>query len=177
MHELGSLGGVEPGDVATWAALIYSVLTALAAGAAFFRLRKRERRQALAELHTSLTTGETAAARNTIGTLLYSASPEDRPARIECISAYFSLIWAVQRARNVFRAQLLPTSQLDSPISRWEAVTRGRRMKDAAAALSWNLAEIAENLVQFHDLHGSEWDVRDKDAWDEIGKFVNADGI
>ena len=168
---------IESGDVASWATLLFSVVTAAAAGGAFLGLRKRERRLALADLHTALTTGETAAARNTIGTLLYAAAPKDRPSRHECIRAYFSLIWAVQGARNVFRAQLLPNKQLDAPLSRWEEITRRRHMKDAAAALTWNLSEISENLVRFHDFYGSVWGVQDRDAWEEIGVFVNADAI
>lgn len=171
------IGWFELGDLATWFGVGFSVLTAVIAGIAFRQLRLRERRQALSDLQVSLTTGETAAARNVIGTLLYSDNKRDLPSRLDSISAYFALIWALQRARNVFRAQLLPSSELNSPISRWAAVTRGRRMKDAAAMLSWNINEIAENVVRFHDTYGSRWHVSDNDAWKEMSEYLNAAAI
>jgi len=169
--------GLEVGDLATWAGVLLSFATAIIAVFVFFGLRRRERRQALADLHVSLTSGETAAARNTIGTLLYSTSRSDLPSRLDAIAAYFALIWALQRSRNVFRTYLLPANELDSPMSRWGAVTRGRSRRDAAEALSWNLTEIAENVVRFHDEFCAQWDVEDADAWEEISPFVGADAI
>lgn len=168
---------VEVGDLATWAGVLLSLLTAIIAAVVFFGLRRRELRQALAELHVSLTSGETAQARNTIGTLLHSPRKGDRPPRLDAIAAYFALIWALQRSRNVFRTYLLPANQLDSPLSRWSAVAKGRSTRDAAEALSWNMSEIAENVVRFHDEFGGRWAVEDVDAWAEVSVFVGADAI
>lgn len=177
MHSFTRGNGLEVGDLATWAGVVLSLATAIIAAVVFFGLRRRERRQALGELHVSLTSGETAAARNTIGTLLYSTNSSDFPSRLDAIAAYFALIWALQRSRNVFRTYLLPANELDSPMSRWGAVTRGRSRRDAVEALSWNVTEIAENVVRFHDEFGEQWAVEDADAWDEISPFVGADAI
>ena len=93
---------LEVGDWATWVGSIGALVIAVVAGAATWQLRRRERRLALVELHAVLTSGEIAAGRNTIGTLLYSESPDEVPSRLESIEAYFRLIWAVQRACNTF---------------------------------------------------------------------------
>ena len=177
MYVITGRAGLEAGDLATWAGVFLSLVTAVIAAVVFVGLRRRERRQALADLHVSLTTGETAAARNTIGTLLYSSRRRDFPSRLDAIAAYFALIWALQRSRNVFRTYLLPADELDSPMSRWSAVTRGRSRRDAAEALSWNVTEIADNVVRFHDEFGEQWAVEDADAWDEISSFIGADAI
>lgn len=177
MYGIAGGTGLEIGDLATWAGVMLSLATAVIAAVVFVGLRRRERRQALADLHVSLTSGETAAARNTIGTLLYSSRRRDLPSRLDAIAAYFALVWALQRSRNVFRTYLLPANELDSPMSRWSAVTRGRSRRDAAEALSWNVTEIAENVVRFHDEFGKPWGVEDADAWEEISPFVGADAI
>ncbi|WP_347976177.1 hypothetical protein [Microbacterium sp. ProA8] len=177
MYAIDGGMGLELGDLATWAGVLLSLVTAVIAAVVFVGLRRRERRQALTDLHVSLTSGETAAARNTIGTLLYSSHRRDLPSRLDAIAAYFALIWALQRSRNVFRTYLLPSNELDSPMSRWGAATRGRSRRDAAEALSWNVTEIAENVVRFHDEFGRRWAVEDADAWEEISPFVGADAI
>jgi hypothetical protein len=43
--------------------------------------------------------------------------------------------------------------------------------------LSWNVTEIAENVVRFHDEFGEQWAVEDADAWEEISPFVGAEAI
>lgn len=136
-------------------------------------LRRRERRQALTELHSSLTSGETASARNLIGTLLYSAQESNQPSRAESIEAYFALIWALQRARNVFRTFGIQWTPLDAPQRRLTNVMRSGSA-DATLALTWNLIEIAENVIRFHDDYGSDWSVEDEDAWADISAYVDA---
>lgn len=177
MHATSGATGFEIGDLATWVGVLLSLVTTIIAAVISVGLRRRERRQALTDLHVSLTSGETAAARNTVGTLLYSSSTEDLPSRTDAIAAYFGLIWALQRSRNVFRTYLLPANELNSPASRWSTITRGRSRRDAADALSWNVTEIAGNVVRFHDEFGARWAVEDADAWKEIGPFVGADAI
>lgn len=162
----------EMGDAATWSTFALSLVTAIAAIVVFVRLRRRERRTAMADLHASLTSGETAQARHVIGTLLYSPSRLGRPSRLESISAYFTLIWALQRAQNVFRTHLLPSEQLDSAIPGWNTIGRGR-MQDATNALTWNLREIAENVRAFHEGYGGRWQIEDEDAWKEVRAFIN----
>ncbi|GAA3939603.1 hypothetical protein [Microbacterium soli] len=162
------------GDLATW---IEVLCTAVAGGAAvlvFVTLRLRERRQALTDLHTSLTSGEIAQARNAIGALLYSGIDGGRANRLASIEAYFTLIWAVQRARNVFRTFRIRWTSLGAP--QRQIVTRMHAgWKDASLALTWNLTEIAENIVRFHDLYGREWSIEDTDAWADISAYIDAD--
>lgn len=177
MYAMVEAIGLDIGDLATWVGVLLSLVTATIAAVVFFGLRRRERRQALSDLHVALTSGETAAARHAMGTLLYSPQTSDHPSRLDAIAAYFALIWALQRSRNVFRTYLLPANELDSPMSRWSAVTRGRSRRDAAEALSWNVTEIAENVVRFHDKFGEPWAVDDADAWKDISQFVGADTI
>lgn len=164
------------GDLATWVSVLLTVIAGVTALFGFVTLHRRERKQALTELHSSLTSGETAQARNTIGTLLHAQDEADRPARLESIAAYFSLIWAVQRARNVFRIYSLEWQDLEAPSTRLGRIKAPRR-GDAKEALTWNLSEIAVNIVQFHDLYGADWGVEDKDAWNDIGRYVNADRL
>lgn len=162
------------GDLATWVSVVFTVIAGVAATAAFAFLRRRERRQALTDLHASLTSGETARARNTVGTLLYATEPDGKPTKLEAIEAYFALIWALQRARNVFRTYSLAWRALDASPSRLSRLMVARD-DDASLALTWNLTEIAENVVRFHDLYSDAWGVEDADAWSDIGVYVNAD--
>lgn len=164
------------GDVATWATLAFTVIAGLAAAGAFWVLRRRERRQALTELHSSLTSGETAQARNVIGTLLYSSSDERRPGKADSIEAYFALIWALQRARNVFRTFNIHWTPLTASQGRLASLMSAGS-KDASLALTWNLVEIAENVARFHDLYGQEWSVSDKDAWTDIIAYVDVESL
>ncbi|WP_449407304.1 hypothetical protein [Microbacterium maritypicum] len=167
---------VPVGDWTSALGVLFSILTAVVAAFAFGSLRKRERRQALTDLHASLTSGETAAARNVIGTLLHSPNSREHPSRLDSISAYFTLIWSLQRARNVFRTQLLPAKELNAPMSKWERLVPGR-LRDATEALTWNLDEIAGNIVRFHDVYGTKWNVEDDDAWAEISAYINAERL
>lgn len=164
------------GDLATWVSLLFTVIAGVAAASAFLVLRRRERRQALTELHTSLTSGETALARNTIGSLLYAVDGSDRPDRSASIEAYFALIWALQRARNVFRTFGVRWTPLNEQQSRLSSIMRAGST-DATLALTWNLVEIAENVVRFHDLLSEEWSVEDDDAWRDISGYVDADAL
>ncbi|MEV7631208.1 hypothetical protein AB0N64_02240 [Microbacterium sp. NPDC089318] len=164
------------GDLATWISLAFTVIAGAAAAGAFWMLRRRERRQALTELHSSLTSGETATARNILGTLLYSRAEDDLPGRGESIEAYFALIWALQRARNVFRTFGIHWTRLDAPQGRLSSVMRSGTT-DATLALTWNLVEIAENVIRFHDVYSHEWQVDDEDAWADISAYVDAESL
>lgn len=168
---------IPVGDWAGLAAVVFSIITALIAWGAFASLRKRERRQALTELHASLTSGDIAEARHTIGTLLYSMRTKEHPGRLESISAYFGLIWALQRSRNVLRTHLLPWKRMNAQMSVWQRIVRGRRIEDMTRALTWNLSEIADNIVRFRFAYGEAWDIEDDDAWADISDYVNADDI
>lgn len=166
------------GDVATWVSVAFTIVTAVIAATAFVLLRKRERRQALTELHDSLTSGETARARHTLGSLLYSTSDADRPGRRECIEAYFVLIWALQRARNVFRAFGIPWERLDARQSRLTSILKNSsKKKDATIALTWNLVEVAENIVEFRYRYHEKWSIADADAWADVSTFIDAESL
>lgn len=164
------------GDLATWASLAFTIVTAVVAGCGFWLLRRRDRRQALADLHGSLTSGETAQARNVIGTLLYAQDTADHPSRLTSIEAYFALIWALQRARNVFRAYRIRWQPLDTPQSRLSKLMNAGS-NDASLALTWNLVEIAENVGQFHVKYGEAWAVDDFDAWAEMDAYIHREGL
>lgn len=164
------------GDLATWVSVAFTVIAGISAAVAFVMLRRRERRQALTDLHASLTSGETARARNTVGTLLYAQDEADHPPRLESIEAYFALIWALQRARNVFRTYSLHWIALEAPPISRSGLT-APRSNDATLALTWNLTEIAENVVQFHDLYSTGWAIEDEDAWDDIGDYVKTERL
>jgi len=159
------------GDVATWVTLGFTVITAVVAAIGFWLLRQRDRRQALADLHASLTSGETAHARNVIGTLFYSDDEKARPDREAAIESYFALIWAVQRARNVFRAYGIPWRSLDTPQSGLSKLMSAGS-NDASLALTWNLVEIAENVGRFHEKYGEAWSVDDGDAWADMDGYI-----
>lgn len=164
------------GDVATWAGAAFSLITGVVAIILATQLRNRERRLALVDLHQSLTTGETAAARNVMGTLLY-ADAGSAPTKLDSIDAYFRLIWAVQRARNVFRTYKLCWKSLSGPVSRLDRIQLGRRQRESDLALTWNLNEVAQNLVIFHDLYQEAWNVSDGDAWADVEDFVDVEAV
>lgn len=138
--------------------------------------RRRERRSALSDLHGSLTSGETAIARNTIGTLLY-ASRRYAPSKPEAIEAYFRLMWSLQRARNIYRAQGIYWKALSGPSGWFQRLLFFWRQRESRLALTWNVNEIAENIVIFHDRFSDKWDVEDDDAWEEITKFVDTEEV
>jgi hypothetical protein len=170
--------GLEPGDLAGWAAVLFSLATSIVVVCVWFQLRQRERRIALTDLHLSITTGETAVARDVLGTLFYSPREgRDQPTRADAISSYFKLIWALQRARNVFHAYGFTWTTLDTSPSRLEAGRRRRGGEDAARIMSWNLIEMARNIVMFHDTYGIDWSIADEDAWNEMASYLNPDGI
>lgn len=157
-------------ELASWIGAAGAFATAMIAIVLAVQLRKREKRQALVELHASLTSGETAAARNTIGTLLHSKKKNAKPDVLTSIDAYFKLIWAIQRARNVFRVHGFHWTSLGETW-KWNRVKRARS-KEIQAALTWNLKEIADNVVQFHAEYGEKWDVEDADAWLELSAYL-----
>lgn len=159
------------GDLSSWASVLLTLIASVAAVIGFIVLRRRERRQALTELHASLTSGETAHARHIVGSLLYSHFNDDRPERNEAITAYFHLVWAIQRARNVFRTYGLHWRSLAEP-QRTLSNLLHLNNKDSAMALTWNLVEIAENVRRFHEEWGAEWGVEDADAWADVLPYI-----
>ncbi|WP_418516901.1 hypothetical protein ACNUCX_06740 [Curtobacterium flaccumfaciens pv. flaccumfaciens] len=155
------------------AAALAAVVTAATAIVLAAQLRKRERARALSDLHEHLTTGETAHARDTLGTLLYSKQYQRKVKRLDAISSYFRLIWAVQHARNVFDRYKLDWSLRVSPDtflarSRFRRRWRTKQAREIANALTWNLREIEENLNRFHYEYSEHWAVEDDDAWQEL---------
>ena len=152
------------GDGAAWTSVLLSLLVAIVTITNWWR----EKRQALTALHVALTTGETANARNTIGTLFYSGRRLDRPGRSESIRAYFDLIWAMQRARNVFRIYKIRWL----PLRRLGGSNKTAR-SEAIDALNWNLREIADNIARFREEYGEIWAVEDEDAWLDIRDFFD----
>ena len=108
-----------------------------------------------------------------MGNLLY-AEPEDHPRKLDAIAAYFALIWALQRARNVFRTYGMQWRALNQPQRRLSALTAAGS-KDASIALTWNLTEIAENVSRFRDEYKVQWNVEDEDAWADVGAYIKGE--
>ena len=140
-------------DLANVIAACASVLTAIFAILISFGLGRREKRQAIASVHVDLTTGEAAAARDVIGSVLYARNGLGSVGRERAISSYFKLYWAVQRAENTYRVLNL------------RADSTGRFENDEEAFLSWNFREIVQNIVEFRRRYGSRLRVQDDDAW------------
>lgn len=168
------LAGLEPGDSATWLSVFLGILTTVGAVVVFAQLKTRERRQALTDLHSHLTSGEVAGARDTIGRLLYPTSDGETPASGDSIRAYFTLIWAVQRSRNVFKMNRLPWLTKSQKESVYSRLTRFGARKDAARALTWNLDEIVESVRIVHQDYHSQLELVDTDAWEEFEALMPA---
>lgn len=154
-------------DPLAWISAIGSLGTAAIAVALAIELRNRERRQALVDLHVSLTTGETARARHVVTSVLLAAQHQNKAERLFAIESSFGLIWAMQRARNVFRLHRFdwtPVAEVDAP--------RRARTREVEAMLSWNLREIALAAVEFHTRFGVSWKIRDDDAWTELSGYL-----
>ena len=160
-------------ELASWIGAVGALATAIIAVVLAAQLRNRDRRQALVDLHASLTSGETAAARNVLGTLLYSKKFGKKVDQLTAVTAYFQLIWALQRARNVFRLHGLHWASLQEPNESSRA--KRARAAEKEGALSWNLREIAENVIEFHSNHSEKWKVEDADAWTEMEAFIIPD--
>lgn len=159
------------GTLPDWLAAVGGVVTATTAIVLAVGLRARERTQALTELHLSLTTGETAAARETLGTLMYSRKYRHTVGELEAIAAYFKLIWAVHHSWNVFNHYHLDWSRrFGEP-----GPPKGgpRQTRAIASALTWNLREIEENLERFHATYSEKWEIEDSDAWGELVRITD----
>jgi hypothetical protein len=143
-------------DLTNLVAAIASVLTAVFAIAISVGLRRRERRQAIASVHFDLTTGETALARDVVGSALYAPEGLARVGNEAAISSYFKLYWAVQRTENTYRVFNLRRDRL------------GRLDSDEEAFLSWNFHEIVQNIVEFRRRFRDELAIQDEDAWESF---------
>jgi hypothetical protein len=122
----------------------------------------RDTRRLLAEVHRDLTTGEVAAARNVIGTLLHSRAESDAT-RLDVIDAYFRLIWGVQRALNALRVHSRRRPNLDT-----------RASNAAGSFWSWNFEELVAEIGTVHWRFSDEFDIQDADAWHELVVAVGA---
>lgn len=139
-----------------WANIIAacaSVLTAIFAILISFGLARREKRQAIASVHIDLTTGETAAARDAIGSVLYARNGLRTVGRERAVSSHFKLYWAIQRAENTYR------------IFNFRPDATGKFENEEEAFLSWNFREIVQNIVKFRRRYGSQLHIEDDDAW------------
>lgn len=166
--ETGEMVSVVDGSVTDWWALALSIVTGVVALAGFLFVERRDRLQALTDLHATLTSGEIAQARHTVGSLLYSDPQQAESDKENSIAAYFVLVWALQRSRNVFRTRRMHWRTLDQPQSLWSTVMHSGS-SDASVILTWNLTEIAQNVSEFHSRYGEAWSVADEDAWQDVG--------
>ncbi|MFJ3035637.1 hypothetical protein ACIPC2_14610 [Curtobacterium pusillum] len=161
------------GSAADWVAAAAGIVTAGTAITLAVALERRERTQALTELHVALTTGDIGRARNVLGTLMYSRKYRHSVSELDGISAYFQLMWAVHHAYNVFNHYKL---EWDFRHGTPTAAPQGRRTPRQAQiisnALTWNLQEIEHNLERFHDAYADKWEIEDADAWSELQRIV-----
>jgi hypothetical protein len=144
-------------DLLAIAATVTAIAASLAAvaGFAYSNAQSARAKQAsLAAVHSELTTGETAAARNVMGTFRYtqhgaSASPGsgDGVTDAEVRQAYFVILWAIERA--------------DNALSHYSARDQHR----ASGFIRWNLDELTRNVVWFRSMHAERLGVSDEDAW------------
>ncbi|TFD05529.1 hypothetical protein [Cryobacterium sp. TMT1-66-1] len=150
------------GDFPTWLGSSGALVAACLAGIISLQLRSRERKQAISSIHIDLTTGETAQARNVIGTVLYATDGLDLVGQREAISALFKLYWAVQRAQNTYR------------VYRLDAAAPGKMQGQEEFFLSWNFRELVENIVTFHRDYGERLHIKDEDAWNSFEERLRA---
>ncbi|MHC5796133.1 hypothetical protein ACVXZ4_08250 [Lacisediminihabitans sp. FW035] len=139
-----------------WANIIAacaSVLTAAFAILISLGLGRREKRQAIASVHVDLTTGETAAARDAIGSVLYARNGLRSVGKERAISSLFKLYWAVQRTENTYR------------VMNFRPDATGRFENNEEAFLSWNFREIVQNIVEFRRRYRRRLQIQDDDAW------------
>ena len=148
---------VDLGDIATWVGSLGAVVASVFALVIATSLRGRERRQALANAHVDLTTGEVAAARDVIGTLLYGTPSQAD--KVQSISALFRLYWAVQRFANVQRVYMPRPDR--------------RHEKRIEEFLTWNLTEIVLNIGMYRLRFGEELTVEDDDAWQDLVGYLS----
>lgn len=157
-------------EIASVVGGIGAALTAVIAIVLAAQLRNRERRLALVDLHISLTTSETAEARDVIGTLIYGRGLAGRARKQDAISAYFKLIWALQRARNVYIVYGFDWGQERRSLRR--RLVSSSREREARNLLTWNVTEIADNVALFHANYAEKWDIEDDDAWRDIAPYL-----
>lgn len=140
-------------DWASTVAAVGAVIAAVVAIVIAVQLSQRERRQALASVHVDLTRGETAKARDLIGSVLYSKRGIKAVDPQSAIAALFRLYWAVQRLENVYRVyRIKPNAQ------------RSRRLHETY--MSYNFNDVVKNLVQFRQTYGAKLGVSDDEAWE-----------
>lgn len=161
------------GSAADWVAAAAGLVTAGTAITLAVALERRERTQALTELHVALTTGDIGSARNVLGTLMYSRKYRHSIPELDGISAYFQLMWAVHHAYNVFNHYKLDwTFRHGTPTSGTQSRKAPRQARVISNALTWNLQEIEHNLERFHDAYADKWEIEDADAWSELQRIV-----
>ncbi|MHA6668972.1 hypothetical protein ACX3O0_08890 [Homoserinimonas sp. A447] len=135
------------GDWATWVGSIAAVGTAAAGIIIGAGLHGRERRQALAQIHRDLTTGEVEYARHVIGTVLYGKHGLKKFESEDVIRAYFVLLFAVERVGNL---KLAMGFYLPSTSDKF---------------LRWNLDEVVNNIIVIRNLYGEKLGIMDETAW------------
>jgi hypothetical protein len=125
---------------AAWLAVLATLVIALALAVSGTRQRAAEKRQerqtAMTNAHVSLGTGEVAAARHAVGTLLHSRRERTirrdvRRHRSDYVKHFYTLIWADEFIHNLRRV--------------W---TSGVWDGKESAFLSWNEAAIDESVIR-----------------------------
>jgi len=157
-------------------AAIAPVCIAIVAAWYTHQARRREKRQALANIHRELTTGEVAVARDVIGVALYAQSPRNHLDDASLIRAYFQLYWCVERVDNLAQIHAKPDSpkRVQKKISRDERKPFSRRKSEPwrwqwetqkSEFLTWNLDEIVGNIIRFRHGFAEMLNIDDDDAW------------
>jgi len=139
---IGDLLRTEDPSAATaaWLAVLATLVIALALAVSGTRQRaaqkRQERQTAMTNAHVSLGTGEVAAARHAVGTLLHSRREctirrDVRRHRSDYVKHFYTLIWADEFIHNLRRV--------------W---TSGVWDGKESAFLSWNEAAIDESVIR-----------------------------
>jgi hypothetical protein len=163
-NELGILHMDLFNDIANTAAAIGAITAAGTAIVIAAQLRSRDRRQAFADAHLDLTTGETAQARDVIGTVLYSNRGIRGVSTDEAIGALFRLYWAVQRLENLYRVFGIQMGN--------GRTTKIGRLHDSY--ISYNFKEIVSNVVAFRHKYHERLRIADNEAWQSFASGLRA---
>jgi hypothetical protein len=124
---------------------------------------RRGRQQAMTDVHLRLTTGEVAQARHVVGDLMAATGSEAanriRQSPGEYISAYYTLVWALESIDNSRRIWIL-------------GLHDGQR----STFLKWNEDELKASLPRLRQMLISAvpgFEQSSQDAWDSLTQIIS----
>lgn len=168
--EHSNTGWATPSIVDLFSLIVAFGIGVIAGGYTLWE-RRRRNKEAIADLHRELTTGEVANARDVIGTYFYAPTPRKNAIDDgQLTKAYYQLCWAIERVSNIIRARGFHLHFPDTKTSRAARALRCVRAKwsgDVSAGLGWSLDEILRNIARLHTQEHDRLHLDDDDvqAW------------